>query len=511
MNKMLNKSFIEGLAADIEKRDARLKVDQDASASGLLGFLDRLTEIDVKKAANTLDLESNEKITAKTLDAIASREIRKQFEALGSGLTFSEGKYYVYADGYWQYIETGLMQALLAKAAIKLGMKRHHYVHYERQEKLQQQFNADVRAERLVEFNLEPPKNSKRKVLINFENGTLEIDGDSLDVRDPCPADFLRYKLPYEYDRSAKCPLFMQFLNKSLPDESSQKVLAEFVGNALWPVLNLQKALILLGEGSNGKSVFFEIVKELLGRDNVSNYSIEGLTKHDSRTRGNVGNKLINCSNEAAPKLDIENLKTMARGEPIEVNQKYEQPYTMENYARLMFNCNQLPRNVEHTEGYYRTFLIIPFNVRITEAEKDPMLAAKITAKELPGVFNWVLEGLLRLQKTGKYTDCKAAGEALANYKKESNSALMFIDESGLKPALGTAGKITRKSLYAEYCAFCEENGYFKQASITFSKTLCSAGFIKKRDKDGYFFNIIRDKAQNTELEASEDENRLFD
>ena len=88
----------------------------------------------------------------------------------------------------------------------------------------------------------------------------------------------------------------------------------------------------------------------------------------------------------------------------------------MENYAKLMFNCNLLPRDIEQSEGFFRRFLIIPFSVKIEEAERDPELAAKIIAQELPAVFNWVLQGLRRLIRAKAFTDCPAARLALEAY-----------------------------------------------------------------------------------------------
>jgi putative DNA primase/helicase len=69
----------------------------------------------------------------------------------------------------------------------------------------------------------------------------------------------------------------------------------------------------------------------------------------------------------------------------------------MTDYAKLIFNCNELPKDVEQTEAYFRRFLIIPFNVTIPEHEQDKELAKKIIDNELSGVFNWVLSGLKRL------------------------------------------------------------------------------------------------------------------
>ncbi len=62
-----------------------------------------------------------------------------------------------------------------------------------------------------------------------------------------------------------------------------------------------------------------------------------------------------------------------------------------------MFNCNELPKEVEHTNAFFRRFLIIKFDVTIPEANQDKNLSKNIIETELSGVFNWILEGLDRL------------------------------------------------------------------------------------------------------------------
>ena len=150
----------------------------------------------------------------------------------------------------------------------------------------------------------------------------------------------------------------------------------------------------------------------------------------------------------------------------------------MEHYARLMFNCNVLPREVEQSEGFFRRFLIVPFNVKITDTEKDPQLAAKITATELPGVFNWILEGLRRLLKARRFTDCEAARLELEEYRRESSSVLSFLEDCGITPAANEQEKVTLQHLYGCYGAYCLDNGHrFKVNRKTFAKTLRSQGF----------------------------------
>ena len=126
--------------------------------------------------------------------------------------------------------------------------------------------------------HLEQNPPSPNKVLINLQNGTFEINSKGIQLRPFDRADFITYQLPFEYDTQAKAPIWQKYLDRVVPDKERQDVLAEFLGYIFLKhgsSLKLEAALILYGGGANGKSVFYEIVKALLGRENISHYSLQ--------------------------------------------------------------------------------------------------------------------------------------------------------------------------------------------------------------------------------------------
>ena len=146
-----------------------------------------------------------------------------------------------------------------------------------------------------------------------------------------------------------------------------------------------------------------------------------------------LANKLVNYASEINGNLEASTFKQLVSGEPVEARLPYGQPFILKQYAKLIFNCNELPKDVEHTNAYFRRFLIIPFDVTIPPHEQDKNLHTKIIEKELSGVFNWVLQGLNRLLEQKKFSDCEAAQQAVEQYKIESNSVQMFLNENEYK------------------------------------------------------------------------------
>ena len=238
----------------------------------------------------------------------------------------------------------------------------------------------------------------------------------------------------------------------------------------------------------------FEIAMELLGRVNVSTKSLGDLTDRDSGNdnRAKLGDKLLNYGSEIrANDIDVDIFKRLVSGEPVAAREKYKTGFDLENNCKFMFNANTLPKGAENTEAYFRRFLIVPFNEKITEAEKDPELHTKIINDELPGVLNWVIEGLDRLLVQKGFTTCTVSEEALDSYKKESNNILLFVEDSGLIPHK-TSFRTTGET-YAEYKSWCEEIGYRPVVKNNFSKELKASGFEYAKTAKGRGFYISRE------------------
>jgi putative DNA primase/helicase len=280
-----------------------------------------------------------------------------------------------------------------------------------------------------------------------------------------------------------------------LPDVDKQKVFAEYCGYIFIKpsVLKLEKMLILFGTGANGKSVFFEILNALLGTENFSSYSLQDLTNDNGYYRAKIGSKLVNYASEINGKLETDIFKQMASGEPLSVRLPYGEPFILNDYAKLIFNCNELPKDVEHTNAFFRRFLIIGFDVTIAEHKQDKELANKIINNELSGVFNWILQGLDRVLKQKKFSKCEAVEMARNNYEKQSDSVKMFIEDYEYKTSTNYT---TISELYQQYKTYCIEDGFRPVNKSNFMKRLRHFKIVVERKSLGNVAYIVSKKHQ---------------
>ena len=385
---------------------------------------------------------------------------------------------YLYNGAYWEIAEKESFKLFLGKAVEKMGMDKFDAKLYYVQEQLFKQFIAVA--------HLPKPKNNTSKVLVNFKNGTFEIDAAKRKLRQPKPEDFITYQLPFDYNPKAKAPLFETYLNTVQPDIERQNILAEYIGYVFikTSTLKLEKTLLLFGSGANGKSVFFEIINALLGGDaNVSNYSLQNLTSDNGYYRAMIANKLLNYSSEINGKLDTSIFKQLVSGEPLDARLPYGEPMIIKDFAKLIFNCNELPKECEHTNAYFRRFLIIPFDITIPAGQQDKELAVKIIRNELSGVFNWVLSGLDRLLFQKQFTVSEAVSRQLDEYKKQSDNIRFFLSEENYTVDANQSKPL--KELFSEYRSFCMESGFHFCSLLTFSARLRNLGFRIERKAIG--------------------------
>ncbi|NOT62421.1 MAG: DNA primase [Acidobacteria bacterium] len=404
----------------------------------------------------------NRELKEKLLLVYTVRALLKTIEQGRFRLARKNDFVFVYNGCYWREIDRDALRQFLSKAARQLGVFDVTAEHYEFIDKLCKQFFAAGYFEE-VEADAD-------KVLVNLRNGTFEITATAQRLRPFNHADFLKHQLHFDYDEKADAPLFRAYLDRVLPELELQMIVAEYFGYVFTRNLKFEKALLLYGGGANGKSVMFDVMNALLGKENTVNYSVSDLMQEHNRAQ--IANKLLNYGSEInAAMLSKDIFKTLVSNEPIMARLKYGQSFQMEHYAKLCFNCNELPRDAEQTDAYFRRLLIVPFNVRIPDNEQDKSLAQKIIATELSGVFNWVLDGLKRLLRTGNFSDSQIVREAVKTYRDDSDSVACFLKEAEAEPN----GLL--KNVYKDYRDYSNESGLKPLGKQNFRKRLQAHGY----------------------------------
>lgn len=310
----------------------------------------------------------------------------------------------------------------------------------------------------------------------NFKNGVL--DNETLEFSPHSPDRGFRYILGYDYDPQAACPTFDKFMKEvTSGDEELEKILLEFAGYALssdecW----IHKALVLEGQGSNGKSTYMTVLRFLAGKDNYTPFTLSDLKKEGNRQC--LDGKLFNMAEETPSRslMETSMFKNLVGGGESYVRQLYKNPYTMRNRAKLIFACNELPMTEDTSHGYMRRFLIVPFKALFTDEKgnKDPLIEEKLKS-ELAGIWNKVYAAYRGVKKRGQFSTSKSSSIALEDYKKEIDPTIDWVDRNLQIHPLGN-GKdetfVLISKIYTDYQGDMERSGIKPVNSIVFGRRL---------------------------------------
>jgi putative DNA primase/helicase len=256
-----------------------------------------------------------------------------------------------------------------------------------------------------------------------------------------------------------------------LGDREVINLFEEMIGAVLLKHNRYQKAFLFYGSGSNGKSTILDLIKTFLGPRNYSAIALEKVT--DRFNTAELENKLANIGDDVdnVTLKDTGTLKKLFSGNAVMVERKGERPYTIEPYATHIYSANTIPRSFDKSEGFYRRWLLIPFNARfsVDDEDYDPMIGDKITESvALSYLLNIGIRGAQRLMKNGRFTEPQSVIETLEAYKADNSTVLSWIEDKELNEDYFLDKP--RDACYSEFSDWCKLSG-IKANNVTGKKT----------------------------------------
>ncbi|MEG2435503.1 MAG: phage/plasmid primase, P4 family [Ruthenibacterium sp.] len=304
--------------------------------------------------------------------------------------------------------------------------------------------------------------------IVNLRNGLYNVLDDSFKAH--TPEYISTVQISATYDPDAKCPQFVAFLRQILGD-SEVPLIQEMLGYFLIPINKAQKSFVMVGAANAGKSTLLNVVQEiLLGSENVSNIPWQNLA--DRFNKAELFGKLANIFADL-PTRNIDDsgmFKAITGEDYITAERKNKDPFSFRPYARLLFSCNDIPRNYgDRSDGFYRRLIIIRFNKSIPKEQRDPNLADKL-AQERNGILMWALDGLKRLiANSYQFSETNATRAELDRYRIESNSVLSFVHEFC---ELSDDKFTIRDELFTRYREYCGNAGMKPVSQTNFNKEI---------------------------------------
>lgn len=332
-----------------------------------------------------------------------------------------------------------------------------------------------------------------RPDLIAFKNCALDISKmEKIPITPKIP---IITRLKYDYDPEARCPRWDSFLTEVMPNDMDRINFQEFVGMIFInrKRVKIEKMCLMLGGGSNGKSVAGNTIQSMLGTENVSSLDLSSLMDEGdaaAKAVSGIDGKLLNYS----PELDKKELrgsgfKRLISGEATMARILYKNSYKLENIPLFMACANEMPYTKDRSDGFYRRLMILNFSVKITDEMKDYELEKKLE-KELSGIFNWAVVGRQRFIDRGhRMTENESSAKMVSDYKNEQSSEISFFKHHGYMPFPCYANHQPERrgatEFLADYTRFCRETNRPAASDRSFWAVLSNEGYDKVRTSEG--------------------------
>lgn len=303
--------------------------------------------------------------------------------------------------------------------------------------------------------------------LVPVQNGILNLLTKELLPFDPNKIFF--NKLPVSYNPSAKCPAIEKHLKDVLKCEDDTEVFYELVGYCLWKDYQIEKAVMMVGGGRNGKGKTIEMVKRLVGMENCTSVPLIVMNE-ESFSLSNLFGKMINLAGDlSSTALQQTGMFKQTTGrDMISAKRKFLTDINFTNYAKHIFACNELPRVYDNSLGFWERWLMLEFPYTFVSEEEYHKLPdnekkmkkimdvdhiSKITKlEELEGLLIKALEGLDRILRTKEFSKTPGSETIKQFWIRKADSFMAFCFDHLEESYESYIIKSDLRKAYSEYC-----------------------------------------------------------
>jgi len=269
----------------------------------------------------------------------------------------------------------------------------------------------------------EPPPN-----VLNLENGLLDLK--TRELYEHSPEHLFPVQFPIIYDPSAPSNSWDWYLEGCLPDDVlAAEVPYEVLAFMLSPRRSIQKAVLVLGAGGDGKSRFLKAVQTFIGERNTSNYTLHQLENNRFAVAGLFGKTANICPDLPESHLrTTNNFKAITGGDRVTGEYKNKDHFSFRPTCRLLFSANSPPVSADGTDGFYRRWLIVPFEKRFNEPLPEHVVDARLNNdRALSGVLNRVLDKIEPIESG--FTETPSMQEAFRDFREATDPLFVWADE----------------------------------------------------------------------------------
>lgn len=344
---------------------------------------------------------------------------------------------------------------------------------------------------------IQPETFDRDKHLLNVQNGFLDLHTGQLHDHDK--DKFFTKIASIEYTDKIDCPMWEDFLNQIFDgNQDLIQYMQRAIGYSLSGSTEEQMMFILYGNGRNGKSVFLDIITEILGNYTTN---IQPQTIMVKQTNNNAnsdiarlkGARLVTTTEpNDGVRFDEGLVKQLTGGDKVTARFLYEDEFDFHPEFKLWMATNHKPIIRGTDDGIWRRMAIVPFTVQIPEHQVDKRLKYKLR-REMKAILNWAVEGYQDWRRNG-LQEPRIITDQRGEYRTEMDAVELFIDECCVRD---NGEREKASDLYQIYRSWAKDNGQYLMSSTKFGKEMSHK--FQKMTSNGVYYVGIRLKRKHND------------
>ncbi len=322
---------------------------------------------------------------------------------------------------------------------------------------------------------------------INMRNGM--IDWRTGQPHPHSPGHRSTVQLPVEYDPGATCPAFDRFLAEVLPrdclptKDDPNGFIWELIGYTLFSGNPLHIAILLYGNGRNGKGTLIRVLKHLLGARNCSTVTLHELAENRFRAATLFG-KLANLAGDIDTRW-LENTAMFKRstgGDAIQGEHKYGAVFDFTPWALPFYSTNKAFGSADSSEGWVARWIVVSFPTSFVGRENRTLDATLQTEPELRGIAAHGIRALPALMARGRLLEPESLCDAKTAFVAASDVVRCWFGE---RCVLDPDTKTARTDLYRDYTKHAEDSGSRQLSAREFYNRLAQINGVRQTVYNG--------------------------
>lgn len=337
------------------------------------------------------------------------------------------------------------------------------------------------------ELDSDPYLLGVRNGVIDLRTGLRYFNQPEMQITRYCNAGFAE---------DATCPKWLRFLDEVfLHDAETIACVQRLLGYTLLGLATEEKLIICYGHGSNGKSVFSNVVHKIMGGYAITAPPslLTARRQDDNGPRNDLaalaGARYVSINEmQAGDRLDEQVVKMLAGREPISARFLHQEFFEFTPSFTPWLRTNHKPIVTGLDDGIWRRLVLLPFSRKFTDDEKDPELEQKLLVEQ-DAILMWIVEGAKLYLQEGLIKLSPRMRSELSTYRSESDLLGEFLSDQCTPDQ---AGKAFQSNVYTNYRNWCDLNGVRPLSKKTFTQRLAERGYPEgKSGKNRFYMGLV--------------------